>query len=60
MKPLVGLSPSAASCLPLQALRRVLFADTLIARQLCDLSAVFGYNEVPECATAAQGAAGGA
>ncbi|PRW60843.1 family transcriptional regulator [Chlorella sorokiniana] len=41
------------------ALRRVLFADPLISKQLCELSALFGYNEVPECAAAAEGAAVG-
>lgn len=33
-----------------QALRPVLMSDPRIASRLCELSALFGYNDVPECA----------
>ena len=39
----------------MQVLRRVLFSDPLIAQQLCELSSLFGYDAVPECADAKSG-----
>lgn len=41
-----------------QALHRVLVADPDIAPRLCELSAMFGYPEEPECAALRQGGSG--